>query len=216
MLQSIHNKRYLTKNITYRYESSVVRQKEIAFLLKMLPSFGKKEKFIMDTWKSGVGIVKKESTKTAPRRPKAKPRVAPRVKKRVPPSVKKEPTIEEQIEVLDRKMRECANAMDFRGASNYQKQIKALQSKLESAKKDRAKDEKIGLLKDVRRRTPGLMDSIKGAMRPLIQAKRFKECIPLREEMIAVEKTASKMESQSSEAEWRETYKNFQNIAEKY
>ena len=165
---------------------------------------------------------KKEKTKRAapPRQPprRQKPRAAPRVKKRVAPrpGVKKEPTIEEQIEVLDRKMRECANAMDFRGASNYQKQIKALQSKLESAKKDRAKDEKIGLLKDVRRRTPGLMDSIKGAMGPLIKAKRFTDCIPLREELLAVQKTASKMESQSSEAEWRETYKNFQNIAEKY
>ena len=166
----------------------------------------------MDTWKSGVGIVKKERTKTAPRRPKAKPRVAPRVKKRVPPSVKKEPTIEEQIEELDRKMRECANSMDFRGAGNYQKQIKALQSK----QKDRAKEEKIGLLRDVRRRTPGLMDSIKGAMGPLIKAKRFTDCIPLREELLAVQKTASKMESQSSEAEWRETYKNFQSIAGKY
>jgi len=195
-----------------------VRQKEIAFLLKMLPSFGKKEKFIMDTWKSGVGIVKKEKTKRVapPRQPprRQKPRAAPRVKKRVAPrpGVKKEQTIEEQIEELDRKMRECANSMDFRGAGNYQKQIKALQSK----QKDRAKEEKIGLLKDVRRRTPGLMDSIKGAMGPLIKAKRFTDCIPLREELLAVQKTASKMESQSSEAEWRETYKNFQSIAGKY
>ena len=53
-------------------------------------------------------------------------------------------------------MRECANSMDFRGAGNYQKQIKALQSK----QKDRAKEEKIGLLKDVRR-TPVLRIPLK-------------------------------------------------------
>ena len=209
----------------------MVRQKEIAFLLKMLPSFGKKEKFIMDTWKSGVGIVKKKKTKpTAPRQPPRQPPTRrPRPKKRAPPVKKRttpsrpsrdddrsEPTIEEQIEELNRKMRDCADVRDFRGASNYQKQIKALKSKLEIENNNRAEKDKSGLVEDVRRRTPGLMDSIKLAMRPLIQAKQFKDCIPLREDMVAVQKTASKMESQSNEAEWRECYKHFLSIAGKY
>jgi len=179
----------------------------------------------METWKSGVGIVKKRKKKPPVRAPKqhappprrSKPsQRAPPVAKKSSISRKKSMGIEQQIEDLNRKMRDCADNMDFRGASDYQKQIKALEAKLQAKNRDLAEDEKMKLVAEVRRRTPGLMDLIKGAMQPLIQAKEFKKCIALREDMVTVQKAAKDMESKSSEAEWRATYERFQETSQKY
>ncbi len=208
------------------YDSKAVREKEISFLLKMLPSFGKKEKFVMEGWKSGVGLERKNTKRTNAARRGPVP-VSRNARSRRPGGDRQSASgrksdetldlsglcLDKQCEIVERRMKDAANALDFRGATAYKKKLEALRRRADE-RRDDADRRRCAV--DVERRHKAVLVNIKNAMKPFIAAREFQKCIPLREDMMHVTKLKKQFEDADGEDEWKEAYDAINDIFCKY